>query len=588
MSWVKAVWEEENGDEVEGVIPSTWISGSVLWPNSSQARKFLAERKQPSQSWCKFKLKEIKSVSDDIDECRSGRFNVETNLFKNKWKMFSWVMRLLPNSFSTTSYFTSYQSDNRQLQTLSLENDDNKVQRHIMISYARKDFKLALEIYNKLSDNGYMVWINATQKVTNFRNVVADAVKNAYLVLVLVSSHYVASEACRREVSYAVDLKTTVVSVMVQESYKEENCLILNLQPEQTLHATEENFHKKLKEIINRNQPPRNVQTKLSRGTTQSPGSDLTVSGDEEQKHIMISYNWADSKQLAHKINDELCKAKYKVWIDKNEMHGPVFGKMAEAVENADLFLMFATKHYMTSENCQMEAAYAKDLKKTIIPIKVEQGYKPNNWLGLFCAKELYYDFSNCKFEEKFNELKAGIEKLQQARQPTDVEKIPKSSEKSDENTPNDIQTKTSKEVIVAQMGSDENQRHIMISYHWSSKELAHKLYDKLCNDGYKVWIDEDHMKGNIYDQMYEAVKNAFLVLMIHSSEYGRSENCRREALLASDLKKPIIPIIGDTSYKMNGWLALLTAGKLYWDFSKGSFEDHFRNLLKEIRRYSE
>ena len=37
------------------------------------------------------------------------------------------------------------------------------------------------------------------------------------------------------------------------------------------------------------------------------------------------------------------------------------------------------------------EAAYAYKLKKKIIPLRLEQGYTPDGWLGLLQGMDLYY-----------------------------------------------------------------------------------------------------------------------------------------------------------------------------------------------------
>ncbi|CAK8687498.1 unnamed protein product [Clavelina lepadiformis] len=137
-----------------------------------------------------------------------------------------------------------------------------------------------------------------------------------------------------------------------------------------------------------------------------------------------------------------------------------------------------------------------------------------------------------------------------------------------------------------ANQHQDDNNgnQHIMISYNWNdSKDLAHKISDELSAAGYKVWIDKNEMRGDIYDKMYEAVDNAYLVLMFLSENYKLSENCKREGKLAADKRKRIIPIITQDNYKMEGWTALLVSGKLYYDFSKESFQDNFDKLIKEI-----
>ncbi|CAK8687231.1 unnamed protein product [Clavelina lepadiformis] len=131
---------------------------------------------------------------------------------------------------------------------------------------------------------------------------------------------------------------------------------------------------------------------------------------------------------------------------------------------------------------------------------------------------------------------------------------------------------------------NNKGNQHIMISYNWNdSKDLAHKISDELSAAGYKVWIDKNEMRGDIYDKMYEAVDNAYLVLMFLSENYKLSENCKREGKLAADKRKRIIPIITHDNYKMDGWTALLVSAKLYYDFSKESFEDNFDKLIQEI-----
>ncbi|CAK8688266.1 unnamed protein product [Clavelina lepadiformis] len=127
--------------------------------------------------------------------------------------------------------------------------------------------------------------------------------------------------------------------------------------------------------------------------------------------------------------------------------------------------------------------------------------------------------------------------------------------------------------------------KHIMISYNWSdSKELAHKIHDRLSDAGYQVWIDKGQMKGNIYEKMGQAVENAHVVLMFLSPNYETSENCIRESSLTADMAKKIVPIrVLPDGYQLSTRLRLLTAGLLYYNFNKGSFDDNFNQLLGEI-----
>lgn len=52
------------------------------------------------------------------------------------------------------------------------------------------------------------------------------------------------------------------------------------------------------------------------------------------------------------------------------------------------------------------EAEYAFQLKKTIIPLKMERNFEAREWLGLIIGTKLYYEFTDkYPFEEKMNGL---------------------------------------------------------------------------------------------------------------------------------------------------------------------------------------
>ena len=49
------------------------------------------------------------------------------------------------------------------------------------------------------------------------------------------------------------------------------------------------------------------------------------------------------------------------------------------------------------------------EIKKKIIPLRIDEKYKPNEpngWLGLLCAGKLYFDFTDAKeFDSRMKEL---------------------------------------------------------------------------------------------------------------------------------------------------------------------------------------
>jgi len=115
-------------------------------------------------------------------------------------------------------------------------------------------------------------------------------------------------------------------------------------------------------------------------------------SGDE-WKHIMISYNWAAQKPIIA-LKKQLEAKGYRVWLDIESMQGSTLEAMARAVECSHVFCMAMSRKYKESANCRAEAEYAFNLRKPIIPILVEQNYRPDGWLGALLGTKLYYDLS--------------------------------------------------------------------------------------------------------------------------------------------------------------------------------------------------
>ena len=107
---------------------------------------------------------------------------------------------------------------------------------------------------------------------------------------------------------------------------------------------------------------------------------------------FMISYEWRTGLKYADKLFTELKKSGYTVWLDRNEMKGNIFDKMANAVLKSKVIILLISEAYEKSENCKKEYNYANQLNKLIIPVKVEK-YNPveGRALDLLIAGEMYY-----------------------------------------------------------------------------------------------------------------------------------------------------------------------------------------------------
>ncbi|CAF1455053.1 unnamed protein product [Rotaria sordida] len=125
---------------------------------------------------------------------------------------------------------------------------------------------------------------------------------------------------------------------------------------------------------------------------------------------LMISYSWHD-KPLVRQIYKYLTEQfNYRIWLDENQMSGSLCQAMAQAVEKSKFVLMCMSETYKTSENCRNEAEYARDRKKTIIPLIV-RNVERDGWLGFISAGKMYIDFMNQDFDKAINLLQAEIER---------------------------------------------------------------------------------------------------------------------------------------------------------------------------------
>eukprot|EP00041_Stephanoeca_diplocostata_P034938 m.1214011 g.1214011 ORF g.1214011 m.1214011 type:complete len:1123 (+) comp24603_c0_seq10:257-3625(+) len=127
-----------------------------------------------------------------------------------------------------------------------------------------------------------------------------------------------------------------------------------------------------------------------------SNGLAPTVGGETEVPEftydIMLSYSWANQPEVL-RVLSALQERKYRVWIDVEQMYGSTVDAMADAVENSRVILYGVSADYKASAACRLEANYAFQLKKRMIPLMLDDGYAPKGWLGLMLGTRLWYGF---------------------------------------------------------------------------------------------------------------------------------------------------------------------------------------------------
>ena len=69
------------------------------------------------------------------------------------------------------------------------------------------------------------------------------------------------------------------------------------------------------------------------------------------------------------------------------------------------------SRAYKESSNCRMEAQYALQKKKPLIPLMLTQGYEADGWLGLLLGTSIWYGYygetlsSETAFENRMDAL---------------------------------------------------------------------------------------------------------------------------------------------------------------------------------------
>ena len=127
-------------------------------------------------------------------------------------------------------------------------------------------------------------------------------------------------------------------------------------------------------------------------------------------EHVMLSYNW-DHQATIKRVNSALQARGYAVWIDIEKMQGSAVEAMADAVEDAVVMCYGISRAYKESANCRLEAQYAYQQKKEMVPLMMQEGYSANGWLGMLLGVRLWYAFfgkvleSDEAFEGKVEEL---------------------------------------------------------------------------------------------------------------------------------------------------------------------------------------
>ena len=80
------------------------------------------------------------------------------------------------------------------------------------------------------------------------------------------------------------------------------------------------------------------------------------------------------------RTNESLIARGYVTWFDLTNMKGSTMDAMSDAIEGADVMLYGVSLAYKESANCRLEANYAHQQELDMIPLMMQDNYKPQGW----------------------------------------------------------------------------------------------------------------------------------------------------------------------------------------------------------------
>eukprot|EP01047_Picozoa_sp_COSAG01_P093162 COSAG01_NODE_24361_length_781_cov_54.274194_1_plen_103_part_10 len=87
-------------------------------------------------------------------------------------------------------------------------------------------------------------------------------------------------------------------------------------------------------------------------------------------------------------------------------MKGDLYDSMAAGVQGSAVVCCFMTKQYQQSQNCKLEATFARQSGIPIVPVMLEKDWKASDWLGIITAGALWVPlFPGDTFEQGIDNL---------------------------------------------------------------------------------------------------------------------------------------------------------------------------------------
>ena len=290
-----------------------------------------------------------------------------------------------------------------------------------------------------------------------------------------------------------------------------------------------------------------------------------TATPNKDSIKIFLSYQWNIQDQVK-KLKVFLENNNFSTWIDIHHLKadGDILAELRNAIHNANVFICCITKAYLLS-HCK-EISYANMLNKPIIPLMFEN--VPMNELGSvgFIINPL-----------KIINLYQDQETLNNWTGSTSQQLIKIISNSINVDAKENISIKEDKK---------KHQLDLMISYASQTFDKVQLIQRALESFGYTVWIDDQDMRGKLFEDMAKGIEKSSHIIACVSEFYENSRYCQKELAYAIRIEKPIIPIIVQKEYDPKGWLGVaISVVRSYKITDKIELEAVFPQVLEIINK---
>jgi hypothetical protein len=124
----------------------------------------------------------------------------------------------------------------------------------------------------------------------------------------------------------------------------------------------------------------------------------------------------------------------------------------------------------------------------------------------------------------------------------------------------------------------------ISFSKNVTDKILTLKIYNRLIKKGYRVYIEKQ--STHRLQLIRAAIDKQKPILACLSKSYRSSKICMAEIEYAQKKTSPILPVIVEPKYKIQGWLKHVLNGKTPLDFTDKKFDENLMSLCVEIEKF--